>query len=997
MLLSFAKYILGRAKLPLLVLFTPVITLTALEPGNAITQYSHAAWTLQGGKVPGAVLALTQTGDGAVWIGTESGLLRFDGVTFSRWSPPADGSFRIEYVPALAPGKDGSLWIGTLAGLARLKDGKVTYYSTRQGSLDSPVSAILLDHQNAVWIAKAGFRSGGLCRVESDVLHCLDSAHGLPNGPIFSLMEDHLGSLWLGGVGALYRWNGEAATMYPVKGSTEVISSVANLESNEIIAANGVNPLKHVAGGKLENYRIQPEGRGVQTRVLLADGDGALWIGTNSQGLFHLYKGHVDRYDHADGLSSDTVLSLFEDREHNIWVGTDRGMDRFCALPVVMFSKREGLSQDTAGSVFASKDGSVLVGTSAGLNRLRDHSVTVSSRRDGLPSDAIQGIMEDHSGGVSVATSVGLAYSKNNHFQPVDLPDGAKIRSVAAAAEEPAGILWFSDLEHGLIQMRDGHIEKVVPWSLFENKQVYALVGDPEGKGLWLGFRQGGIAYYAAGNVARRYGVSDGLAPGLVTDLHLDKAGTLWIATQGGLSRLRDGQILTLTAANGLGCDRIHTLIEDDDEALWLNTACGLVRIARGDLSTWLRNPRGQLKTKLFGPAEGMRVRTALSGYFRRSAKSTDGRLWFPGLDAVAVIDPRHLPENRLAPPVQIERLMADRKPYAIHPGLLLPPLTKDLQVDYTAFSFTAPEQVRFRYKLEGYDGDWSATSSLRQAQYTNLAPGHYRFRVLAANNDGVWNEAGASFEFGIQPTFYQTNWFKWSCVAAFGVLLWVSYQLRVRHVAGQITLRFEERLAERTRISRDLHDTLLQNITGFALQLGGLSKTVTAPESAKDRLLDLRRQAEEWLREARESVWDLRSPVSEGQDFLEAMRIVGQQLTAGKQVRFHIAISGAGREVSVKLQENLLRIVQEATRNAIQHGGARQIDVRISYLNPHEIRLQICDDGCGFNLDEASLKRGHWGLAMMRERAERVGADFKITSAPGKGAEIEIVVPRTK
>ena len=989
----FASF-LRHAKLPLLALFTPLIVLTALEPTDAITQYSHAAWTLQEGKLPGAVLALTQTVDGAFWIGTESGLVRFDGVTFGIWSPPADGRFRIEYVHALEPGRDGSLWIGTLDGLAHLKDGKVTYYSTRQGSLDSAVSSVLLDRHNAVWIAKAGFHSGGVCRVETDVLHCFDSAHGLPDRAIFSLIEDQLGNLWFGGVGGLYRWNGDSAQNYPLQKSTEIISSIAQDENNEIIAADGVNPLKHVVGSKLENYGIQP-GRGVEIRVLLTDSDGALWIGTSSHGLLHVYKGHVDSYNHTDGLSSDTVLVLFEDREHNIWVGTDRGIDRFRALPVISFSKREGLSRDTAGSVFASADGSVLIGTSAGLNRVRNHSVTVYSSRDGLPSDGIQAIMEDHSGGLWVGTNAGLAYSRNSRFRPIDLPSGAKLRSLAAGTEEPDGTLWFSDLELGLVQLRDGHIEQLLPWSLFENKQAYALVGDPKG-GLWLGFRQGGIAYYTAGNITRRYGASDGLASGMITDLHLDKAGTLWIATEGGLSRLRDGQILTLTSANGLGCDRIHTLIEDDEDALWLNTACGLVRIARGDLSAWLDNPRGQLKTRLFGPADGMRVRTALSGYSRRSAKSSDGRLWFPVLDTVAVVDPRRLPENRLAPPVQIEQLIVDRKPYAIHPGLMLPPLTRDLQIDYTAFSFTAPEQVRFRYKLEGYDSEWSTASSLRQAQFTNLAPRRYRFRVLAANNDGVWNEVGASIEFGIQPTFYQTTWFRWSSLAAFGGLLWVSYRLRVRHVAAQISLRFEERLSERTRISRELHDTLLQNITGFALQLGGLSKTVTAPESAKERLLDLRRQAEEWLREARESVWDLRSPVSEGQDFLEAVRIVGQQLTAGKQVRFHIAVSGAGREASVKLQENLLRIVQEATRNAIQHGGARQIDIRISYLSPDGIRLQICDDGSGFNLEEASLKLGHWGLATMRERAERVGAVLKITTEPGKGAEVEVVIQRT-
>ena len=990
-------YFLRRTTFPLLALFTPVMILTALQPSDAITQYSHAVWTLQEGKLPGAVLSLTQTVDGAFWIGTESGLLRFDGVTFGRWSPPADGRFPIEYVQALAPGRDGSLWIGTLDGLAHLKDGKVTYYSTRQSSIGPAVSAILLDRYNAVWIAKAGFHSGGLCRVEMDILHCFDSAQGLPNRAIVSLLEDHRGNLWLGGVGGLYRWTGDAAQIYPLKESTVMISSIAQGENNEIIAANGVHPLKHVVGSRLENYGIQPGSRGVSIRVLLTDSDGALWIGTSSQGLLHVYKGHVDRYNHTDGLSSDTVLVLFEDREHNIWVGTDRGIDRFRALPVVTLSKREGLSRDTAGSVFASKDGGVWVGSTTGLNRVRDHDVTVYSSRDGLPSNEIQAIMEDHSGGLWVGTTAGLAHSMNGRFHPVDLPDGAKIRSLAAGAEEPDGILWLSDLEHGLIQLRDGRIESVLPWPLFGNKQAYALLGDPKGKGLWLGFRQGGIAYYTAGKITRRYGATDGLAPGTITDFHLDQAGTLWIAAEGGLSRLRDGRILTLTSANGLGCDRVHTVIEDDDESLWLNTACGLIRIARGDLSAWLGNPRGKVNTRLFGPADGMRVRTLPSGYFRRSAKSTDGRLWFPELDAVAVVDPRHLPENRLAPPVQIEQLMVDRKAYAIHPGLMLPPLTRDLQIDYTAFSFVAPEQVHFRYKLEGYDNDWSATTSLRQAQYTNLAPRHYRFRVLAANNDGVWNEVGASIEFGIRPTFYQTTWFEWSSFAAFGGLLWMSYRLRVRHVAAQISLRFEERLSERTRISRELHDTLLQNITGFALQLGGLSKTVTAPESAKDRLVDLRRQAEEWLREARDSVWDLRAPISEGQDFLESMRIVGQQLTAGKQVRFHIAVSGTGRETSIKVRANLLRIVQEATRNAIQHGGARQIDVRISYLNPGGIRLQISDDGCGFNLEEASHKLGHFGLATMRERAERVGADLTMTSAPGQGAEIEVVVPRTK
>src|SRR5260370_26494102 len=310
-----------------------------------------------------------------------------------------------------------------------------------------------------------------------------------------------------------------------------------------------------------------------------------------------------------------------------------------------------------------------------------------------------------------------------------------------------------------------------------------------------------------------------------------------------------------------------------------------------------------------------MRTHPSPFGYFRRAARSDDGRLWFAVFEGVAVVDPSHLPENRLPPPVKIEGITADHTAFPAGSNVKLPALTRDLQIDYTAFSFVAPEKVRFRYKLEGFDPDWKDVGVRRQALYTNLPPGPYQFHVMACNNDGVWNTSGASFGFQILPAYSLTLWFRAGCIAAIAFLLWWLYRLRVRQVAARLRVRYATRLGERARISRELHDNLLQNITGFALQLEGLGKTVTAPESAKDPLRDLRRQAEQWMPEAREAVWDLRSaPALEDCDLPDALQEAGQETTKGKDVQFHLTAAGKRHAAPPKVREQLLRIVQEAS-----------------------------------------------------------------------------------
>jgi signal transduction histidine kinase len=435
-------------------------------------------------------------------------------------------------------------------------------------------------------------------------------------------------------------------------------------------------------------------------------------------------------------------------------------------------------------------------------------------------------------------------------------------------------------------------------------------------------------------------------------------------------------------------------MVEDDNGDLWLDTPCGLVRVSGSDLSKWCGNPACKVRFRVYDAGDGLRRGATAMGYFPRAARSRDGRLWFAVFDGVAVVNPKHPVENRLPPPVEIEEITVGQSAYSIHGGLRLPSLTRELRIDYTAKSFVAPEKVRFRYKLDGFDREWHDAAERRQAVYTNLPPKQYTFRVVASNNDGIWNEQGASFAFAIDPAFYQTIWFRLLSVSAFALLLWSLHRLRLRQMGKQIRVRFQERLAERTRIAGEMHDTLIQNLCGFSLQLEGLAKNATIPAFARASLREIRAETERCLREARELVWDLRSPVLQENGLEETLREAGEQITSGEPVQFHMTVRGDRRPAPPKLQHHLLRIVQEATRNAVRYSNAKEIEMQIAYLDSDRIRVQMRDDGCGFDPEKASRELGHWGLIIMRERARQLGGELKISSAPGRGTELDIVVP---
>jgi signal transduction histidine kinase/streptogramin lyase len=690
-------------------------------------------------------------------------------------------------------------------------------------------------------------------------------------------------------------------------------------------------------------------------------------------------------------------LQFFEDREGNVWFATSSGLNRFRELPVNTVSAKQGLSSDKSESVIAARDGSIWVATHDGLTMLKDGRTAIFRKASGLPDDGTQSLFEDYRGRIWVFTNHGLAYFESGRFVAVSGVPSSEVYSITGDRE---GNLWLSG-NKGLSHLLEGRLVEHFPWSALGRQQQAKVIVSDQG-GLWLSFWQdGGVLYFKDGQVRASYTAAEGLGKGPVSGLQLDRDGALWAATeQGGLSRIKDGRISTLTTRNGLPCDAVHWSTEDDDRSLWLYTACGLVRIARSELDAWVAEPQRSIETTVWDAGDGVNLHPVAPASFGPTfAKSADGKLWFVMGEGVHVVDPRHLVTNELPPPVHIEQITADGKSYDASQGLRLPPLIRNLAIDYTALSLVAPEKVRFRYKLEGQNRNWHEVINDRQVQYTNLGPGTYTFRVQACNNSGVWNEQGATLEFVIPPMWYQTNLFRVFCVVAFLVLLFAAYRLRVRQLAHQFNMTLDARVSERTRIARELHDTLLQSFQGLLLRFQSASKLLPArPDEAKHRLDAAIEQGSEAIAEGRDAVQGLRSSAFETNDLANAITAFAEELSREMSTNdcpvIDVEVEGAARNLQPMVRDETYRIAAEALRNAFRHAQAQRITVEIRY-DKRQFRLRIRDDGKGIKPDTMQLQpTGHFGLPGMRERAEIVGGKLEVWSQLDSGTQVELSIP---
>jgi len=970
----------------------------ALNPSLDVSQYSHTAWKIRDGFIDSRINAIAQTPDGYLWLGTELGLFRFDGVKKIQFQPPADQQLPSSTIFELLATNDGMLWIGTDRGLASWNGRKLTQYPELAGQF---VFAMVQDHEGDVWVGTFSIPAGKLCSIHLGKVQCYEE-DSLGRG-VLSLYEDRKGNLWVGGQNGIWRWKPGPTQFISLPEEVQKDGFNEDVDGTLLISLHR-HGLQRLVDGKLESYALPSSAPQLRVGTVLRDRDGSLWCGTPNVGVMHIHQGRVDLFSASDGLSGDDVQAIFEDREGDIWIATSDGLDRFRELAVPTFSVKQGLSE-AALSVLAVKDGSVLLANGMGLHRW-------SAGQSGIVRDAgaqkqpartnPHSLFQDSRGRIWAVTLDQFGYLENNRFVALTGIPGGSTRSIS---EDNEGDLWIADQNLGLLHVRGDKLAQQLSWAKLGYKDfAAALTFDHLQRGLWLGFFQGGLALFRDGQIQSSFGVANGLGQGRVTDIRVDQDGVVWAATAGGLSRLKNGRVATLTTKNGLPCDTVHWSIEDDEHAFWLYTSCGIVRITRSELAAWIaaidkdREAKQNVAFTRFDISDGVRSEAYAVGFTPKVAKASDGRIWFTSLDGVSVIDPHHLPFNKLPPPVHVERIIGDRNEYSVTTDhrLRLPALTRDLQIDFTGLSLAAPEKVLFRYKLEGYDSDWQEAGNRRQAFYTNLPPRDYRFRVMASNNSGVWNEAGTFLDFSIAPAYYQTTWFRLLSLAVLFALVTAAYRMRLRYATQQVTGQMEARIHERERIARDLHDTLLQSVQGLILKFHAVSRQIprseTAAHEALEKALD---RADEVLAEGRDRVRNLREPKIPFGGLPAAFQRVAEETPKGREASFKTVVEGRVRRLHRMVQEETFSIGREALVNALSHSQGLHVELEITY-DARQFRLRVRDDGKGFDpkVLEAGGRPNHWGLQGMRERSERIGGQLRIWSRPQTGTEVELTVP---
>ena len=961
----------------------------ALNPALDVSQYAHTAWRVRDGFWNGAINAIAQTPDGYLWVGTDAGLARFDGVRSVPWQAPPNQTLPSPLITELLVGRDGTLWIGTHKGLVSWNRGTLKEYQDLRGH---HIGKMLEARDGSLWVSAVAISPPAwmLCAVQTGRAECYGAGGG-PGSNVIGLYEDRQGTLWAGTNDGVWQWQPGPRRFYRLARQPDPIQGLAETDDGALLISM-VGGVRRLRDGLPElTYPFPRDLQDALADSLLRDRDGGIWMGT-SLGLVHVHQGITDVFAQVDGLSGNVVTQILEDREGNIWVATRDGLDRFRDQAAASYSARQGLSHSRVQSVLATRDGSVWLGTMNGLNRLSGSRVTIYR---GVPGAVVASLFEDRRGRVWISTAAGVGYFEDDRFVAVrGLPGG-----ITRAIAEDNRHLWVANQDLGLYQLAaDGAIVQRLVWSaLHKNARATAMAADPSQAGLWLGFGGGEVINLVDGQIRASYRAADGLANGFVRSLRLDGDDGLWVMTDGGLSRVHNGRVTTWTRHHGLPCDSAQWMVADA-QSLWLGMSCGLVRIARSEI-----DGRPTLETTLFGIADGVRLYPEGSYFSAPAMASADGRVWFMSQDGVSVLDPRDVPFNKMPPPVQIEQITADRNTYIASAigsdGLRLPPLIRDLQIDYTALSFVVPEKMQFRYKLEGRDRDWQAVGTRRQAFYDRLRPGSYRFRVAASNNDGVWNEEGATVAFVIAPAYYQTAWFLALAVGMVLTLVWAAHRVRLRIVETheREIIALNERLMkaqeqERIRIAGELHDGVMQEMLAVTMMLGGAKRKINGDSEAKATIDKVQQKLIQVGTDIRQLSHDLHPPVLQDAGLPEALRAYCEQFSAGSGIPVSCDADDSAHDLSRGAALALFRIVQEALGNAAKHAGAKHIAVRLNRSNGL-VSLVVSDDGAGFDPSRLGTSGG-LGLVMMRERAGQLNGKFEFESAPGRGTTITVVIP---
>ena len=685
-------------------------------------------------------------------------------------------------------------------------------------------------------------------------------------------------------------------------------------------------------------------------------------------------------------MTSNTAFNFLEDREGNVWASSSKGLDRFSYRPFISVELPAPYSNLT---LLAGESGDVWVATT-----IRNSLLRVSGKKvikEGGPME-VASVFRDSGGTTWWGNADGIWKQNRNGFEffprPINLHGG--IWEIFPA-DDPGG-LWARLGDTGLVHFNNGvWADRETPKGLPE-KGPSCSFKDQQGR-IWLGYSNGGV-YFMEGGQVQSFSRNDGIDIGKIKVIR-GRGAQIWLGGETGLAMFNNGRFSSVNTA-GEPFGAVSGIVETEDGGLWLNASHGIVHIPASERRQLLTDPVHRINYRLYTILDGIPGGPQINYSVSTAVEASDGRIWFATDSGLAWIDPARIEKNNLPPPVVVKSLTTDEKTYQSTEILELPKGTENLRINYTALSLSVPERVRFKYLLEGVDDNWRDAGTHREASFTNLGPGAYRFRVIASNNDGVWNEEGAVLEFTILPMFYQTNWFLALCATALGFLFWLGYRWRVRQVKYLLQLQFQERLAERTRIAQDLHDKLLQGFVSAKMQLFTEVHDLPPETPKARRLKGIYELLGQLIEEGRNTVKDLRaSEYDELTDFEKKFLKIREEFDSSKNVDFRILINGTQRLLHPLVGNEMLQIGHEALINAFLHSRATTIEIEIEY-GIRSLNLIVRDNGCGIDSEILrSGREGHWGLTGMRERAEKIKAEIRILSRVNAGTEVVVSVPR--
>jgi ligand-binding sensor domain-containing protein/signal transduction histidine kinase len=995
----------------------------ALDPNRMASQYVHDRWGSERGFTGGSVTSISQTPDGYLWIGSEKGLFRFDGLAFRPFPQTNPGNLPIGPVQALMTDARGNLWIVLQSTkILRYRDGK---FEPGRDEMEAGITSVGKESDGTVLFASLAL---GTLAYRSGKFDILSELAGNTNytAPASPEINDELTTRrsWATGV-----------TSHRLAEPNSAVLTMVQTTDGKVWLGTHDKGLFYLKDGKISGVSKQSDDKKIN--CLLPMEKGELWIGTDA-GMFRWNGSQLSSDDIPAALAHTQILSIARDRDSNIWIGTSRGLLRYNAegiFPSATFETQPGA---TVNAIFEDREGNLWIGTARGIERFRDSPFVTFSAPKELPAESNGPIYVDGFQRKWFAPlDGGLYWFKAGHTESVtnDGLDKDVIYSITGRSDE----LWVGRQNGGLTHLTfHGNAISSKTYRHSDGlvqDSIYAVYQSHDGA-VWAGTLNGGVSRLEDGRFTS-YKTSDGLVSNTITAIAESLDATLWFGTPSGLSSLSHGQWQTYTVQNGLPAPGVNCLFEDSNHTLWIGTAAGLAFFDSGNIRVPSDLP-DPLREQIFGIAEDrdgwlwmatsshvLRVKrdkllhgvliadvvrefglddglNGVEGVKRQQSVVSDdlGRIWFSMNRGISVVDPSRLKTSSVPVLVSVEGVSADGSPLDLAAAVRIPSSRHRVTFTYSGLSLSVPERIRYRYRLDGFDRGWSDPVASRDAIYTNLSPGSYEFRVIASNSDGVWNENGPTLPVTIVPEFYQTIWFYLISALLVGCIVWVAYQRHVRQVTGRLDLQYKERLSERSRIARELHDTLLQSFQGLMLHFQSARNLLPSnPAQASQRLDSALQGAEKAIIEGRNAILDIRSSVLVNDDLAQAISALGEELSAndktGHPPSLNVLEEGMERPLNPLVRDEIYRILREALRNAFAHAHARSIEAEIAY-GEKLLRIRIRDDGVGIDrhVMDHGERAGHWGLPGMRERAKQIGGHLDVWSEVGAGTEVELNIP---